>query len=187
LPLVVFTSDLEIEKTRKRFLVNGAHAIAAMHAHCFSYRNLDAYYGETETDFSRSPMREIAPPPSVRQRFLRELLVEFSEAFKEAAMQCPTGAAYLATEYTPDEESRYLDSIARRFSETPDSVIRILGSFRGPPVKSSAHLLDYFRKKVVVRILEPYVLFLAQHRREPARMTEGITLMIKTMAHGNYP
>jgi len=181
-PEVTFTEHYPLEKLKKKLHVNGAHALAAVHAHFYGYQELHKYYSETDAEYSSNPSAASTPTPQARKDFLDGLLLEIAQAFREMAQSQVGGAKYLSDVFDTAEEDRYRRSICDRFSTTFDTTTRVLKEFKDDPAK----LGPFLAVKVRQRIFEPYHYYCQRQSMPPPKIGEAILLMARAIGAGRF-
>lgn len=183
---VYYSEYLEIEKLKKRIMVNGAHILLA--AHCMSLGTIQvSNYFSTRYDNPEDRYQT----RDQRVRFFRAILKELSECFKSAVkIMDPADnrgyTQYLQSRYGSAEEERYINILIDRFSTAPDQPYRILSRLIGRDGGMTNEAGDYFVDRLVPRLLGPIGAYCEIYGHEPTRIMEIMIGLFKIIGKDFY-
>lgn len=185
--VVFFTEDIEIEKKKKYWILNGAHAFVSINALYFRAAFIDQYLTQDEIDTDLEAFGHYSEKYlSLSQRRLecRQILDELCDAFECFLQQSPRGIAYLAKDFTPDKRQVYIDEIIERFSNTHDYVGRVLKTFVKPS-HDKLESLNIFFERTNPKILEPIKLYMKSKNTAPVAIMQSMLRLFELIAAGD--
>lgn len=117
--IVRFSSTIEIEKNRKRWIVNGSHALIALTSAYFGILALQDFFHTAELAASIQRPYRVPPTLAARRAFAKGVISEMTEGFRCATQKSRVGKKYLVAQST--NLSGYSKRTFRRFLDGDDT------------------------------------------------------------------
>ena len=157
---VTFSKYVAQERMKKLAIVNGAHALVALHCWYLGIKNTDEFLNGTAF-FDRSGTPAAFESVERRRDFLGALIHELLEGARLFISREPDARQFCERYMSDSECHRIASELVDRLSRTPDSVARIIKNFVRPEPADKIHErhIEFFRS-VRARIEEPVLAYI---------------------------
>jgi hypothetical protein len=186
---ILFSANIEIEKRKKRWILNGSHALLGICAIYYGFGQFHEYF--VSERFARSAHAEV-PTLADRQRFAKTLIKELAHGFAAHLAQSESGRAYLSEHR--NQLDKYEIEVFERYCSTYDSTDRIMKNYVSPKyeldpatntykvVNSMSEFFSWMRP----RLDEPVKAYMKSTGTAPPTITLALLFLFELIAGGRF-
>jgi hypothetical protein len=188
---VRFSSNIDIEKNKKRWIVNGSHALIALTAAYFGILGMQDFFHKTDLKASAQRPYRLPPTLATRKAFAKGVITEMTDGFRCATQKNSEGRKHLKVE--GHKLASYSKRTLDRFIDGDDTTSRIIKHFVAPrlqfdPDHMTVKFVDSysnFLRWARPRIEEPIRAYMRVRGIAPKHTTEALINMLVMIAEGD--
>jgi hypothetical protein len=190
--IVQFSDYIDIEKNKKRWILNGSHALIAITSQFHGLRELGDFFHEDNLPEPPNQPSRRAPDLRARIEFSKGVIAEMLEGFILCTTKTEAGAEYLVNR--EDDLGAYAEEIYQRMSNTYDTTSRIVKKFVAPRLEhdrqsnklSVINTVTDFFNWARPRVEEPIRAYIEQHGSAPKYTVSALINMFVMVSEGDF-
>lgn len=186
---VSFSRNIEIEKKRKRWILNGSHALLGITALFYGFGQFHEYF---ISDKLRTHPYGAIPPLAERQAFAKALIRELAGGFIADLKNATEGLNYLRR--NKKRIAEYEADIFQRYCATYDSTDRIMKNYVAPKFEHDEktntyrviNTMEQFFTWMRPRLDEPVKAYMKQKKAAPPTVMFALLHLFELIAGGRF-
>lgn len=190
--VVQFSDWIEVERNKKRWIVNGSHALIALTSEFYGITSLTDFYSVDGLPAPYDRPTRIPPSKDLRLAFAKGIIDEMTEGFRCATAKTEFGRQYLDAH--GNNLAIFANGTHQRFANTFDTTSRVIKNFVAPRIEYNSetqkiklvNTISEFVGWTRPRLEEPVRCYIDKHGSAPKNVVAALLNMLEMIGQGDF-